>query len=123
MENAGMRYSMTTPCPQCPFRNDIRGYLRGERVEEIVASVLNQQSFPCHKTTIDVEDGEGFCEREATDDSEQCAGAEIFAMKHGVCSQMRRICGRLGMTVAELDEDAPVCEDLDEMLAVHGGGE
>lgn len=114
-----MKYSMTTPCPQCPFRNDIDGYLTQERVEEIAASVLNQQSFPCHKTTVEVEDDYGECDLEADDDSEQCAGAEIFAMKHGTCSQMRRICGRLGMPVAELDEDAPVCEDLDEMLAVH----
>ena len=118
-----MKYSMSSPCPQCPFRNDIDGYLRSERVEEICESVLRQQSFPCHKTTHESEDDDGECELVATDDSEQCAGAEIFAMKHGVCSQMRRICGRLGMEVAELDEDAPVCEDIDEMLEVHGGVE
>lgn len=113
-----MKYNMAHPCPHCPFRNDIRGYLRRDRVKEIVMSVLRQQSFPCHKTTELIEDD---CESDlvATEDSEQCAGADIFALKHGVCSQMRRICGRLGMPVAELDEDAPVCEDLEEMLEVH----
>lgn len=114
-----MKYSMTTPCRHCPFRNDIHGYLTEGRVEELVASVLAQQSFPCHKTTEEIEDEDGDADLAATDDSEQCAGAEIFAMKHGTCSQMRRICGRLGMPVAELDEDAPVCEDLGEMLEVH----
>lgn len=117
-----MKYNMTSPCPHCPFRNDIHGYLEAERVEEIVESVLRQQSFPCHKTTTfeDTDDEDGDYERRVnTEDEEQCAGAEIFALKHGVCSQMRRIAGRLGMEVAELDDDAPVCEDFDEMLAVH----
>lgn len=117
-----MKYSMSSPCKNCPFRNDIRGYLREERVYEIVESVLRQQSFPCHKTTTfeHAEDDEGSYDRRVnTEDEEQCAGAELFAMKNGVGSQMRRVCGRLGMEVAELDEDAPVCEDLDEMLQVH----
>lgn len=121
-----MKYSMTGPCPHCPFRNDIKGYLAADRVDEIADSVLRQQSFPCHKTTEfeDVDYGDVDYERRVnTEEEEQCAGAEIFAMKHGTCSQMRRIAGRLGMRVAELDEDAPVCEDVDEMLEVHAGAQ
>ncbi len=114
-----MNYRMSNPCPQCPFRNDIEGYLTAERVDEICDAVLRQQSFPCHKTTEAREGEDGESEMCETEDSEQCAGAEIFAMKHGVCSQMRRISGRLGREVAELNEDAPICEDVDEMLEVH----
>lgn len=114
-----MNYNMSTPCPQCPFRSDIPGYLTPGRVREIAQSVLNQKSFPCHKTTESCEDDDGGCDMRETEDSEQCAGAEIFAAKHGVSSQMSRIAERFGMHVAPLDMDAPVCGSTQEMLRVH----
>lgn len=113
---------MSAPCQHCPFRKDITGYLTAGRVREIVKSVLSQQSFPCHKTTEfeDAEDEDGSYDRRVnTEDEEQCAGAEIFAAKHGTSSQMSRIAGRLGMQMAKLDMTAPVCGSLKEMLAVH----
>lgn len=114
-----MKFDMSSPCEQCPFRNDLpRGYLRLARVREIVASLMREESFPCHKTTVDMEDEDGFCDRAVSKDSQACAGAEIFLLKQGLSTQMGRIAERLGVA-ARLDEDAPVCGSLDEMLAVH----
>ena len=111
---------MKTPCEKCPFRTDIKGYLRPERVREICESVLLGQSFPCHQTTEEDDDGEDLV---ATEDSQECAGAAIFLAKQGASSQLSRIAERLGMKVAKLNMKAPVCKSASEMLAVHGGDE
>lgn len=116
-----MKHTMSSPCEQCPFRNDLpRGYLTAGRVTEIGQSALRGQSFPCHKTTVPVEDDDGASDMQATENSVQCAGAEIFLAKQGTSTQMSRIAERLGMLVATLDMSAPVCANHGEMLAVHG---
>lgn len=114
-----MHYNLSKPCANCPFRNDIPGYLARERVIEIAESVLNQQSFPCHKTTVEDDGDEAVGELVSTADSEQCAGAEIFAAFHGRSSQMARIAERLGLPVARLDMTSPVCRSVTEMKKVH----
>jgi hypothetical protein len=52
-----VKYTMTTPCPKCPFRTDIRPYLRTDRAEEIADSLVHSE-FPCHKTTQHDDDDE-----------------------------------------------------------------
>lgn len=116
-----MLHEMTAPCAECPFRNDIHGYLRLERVQEIVASCFHGESFPCHRTTEAWEDDEGFEDMHATEDSQQCAGAEIFLAHQGSSTQMGRIAERFG-SVVTLDMKAPVCKSVQEMLTVHNGG-
>jgi hypothetical protein len=116
-----MKYTMSKPCPHCPFRTDIKGYLSADRVTEICESLFAGASFPCHKTTVPVEDDDGFGDMEATVNSQQCAGAEIFLAHQGMSTQMSRIAERLGMAVATLDMDQPVCRDHREMLEVHTG--
>jgi len=112
-----VKYAMANPCDNCPFRTDIDGYLRPDRVREIAASLFRGQSFPCHKTTEDwEEDGD----LEVTENSQQCAGAEIFLAKQGTSTQMSRIAGRLGFKVAKLNMKAPVCGSVSQMLAVDG---
>lgn len=115
-----MKHTMGKPCAHCPFRTDIQGYLRRERVIEIAESLFQGASFPCHETTEawdDDDDGE----RHATDDSQQCAGAEIFLAKQGMSTQLGRIAERLGMKVAKLDKKSPVCSSVSEMIRVHVG--
>lgn len=107
-----MNKDLSRPCRLCPFRNDIRGYLTRARVVEIASSVLRGDSFPCHKT-VEYDDGEG-----DVTDSQQCAGAEIFAGHYGTSSQLGRISERLGLA-AKLDTDAPVCRSIKELLRVH----
>lgn len=117
-----MQHNMQTPCPECPFRNDLdHGYLRADRIREIAESLFQGGSFPCHKTTEYEEDDDGFGDMHETDASEQCAGAEIFLVKQGMSTQMGRIAERLGLA-APLDMDAPVCGSVREMLAAHGHG-
>jgi hypothetical protein len=118
-----MKYTIATPCDNCPFRKDIAGYLRSERVREICESLFRGQSFPCHKTTEVWEDEDGESNFEATDDSQQCAGAEIFLAHQGQSTQMSRIAERMGMKVAKLNMKAPVCKSVSEMLRVHGDEE
>jgi|GEM_PF-1951035 len=118
-----MKYAMSTPCDHCPFRNDIDGYLRPDRVSEIAESLFRGGSFPCHKTTESWEDDDGGSDMVATENSQQCAGAEIFLAKQGTSTQMSRIAERLGMKVAKLNMKAPVCGSVSEMLRVHGDDE
>jgi hypothetical protein len=114
-----MNHNLKQPCPKCPFRTNIKGYLTKGAIQEIVRSVKRGESFPCHETTVDDEDdeGDGLI---ANNDSEQCAGAEIFLAHNGSCSQLRRIAERVNMPVAELDMKAPVVKTTEEMLKVHG---
>ena len=115
-----MKYEMTGPCVNCPFRREGFIPLMAERVEEIAEGMLCTQghTFACHKTTGYDDDGE---DRVITEKSQHCGGALIFAEKNGNATQMMRICERLGMYDAH--KLAPnydlVFDDLDEMLEAH----
>ncbi len=116
-----MKHDLATPCPECPFRTDIDGYLAPGRCREIAESLFRGGSFPCHKTTVPAEYEDGEEDLVAGPNSQQCAGASIFLQHQGMSTQMERITERLGMNVATLDMDAPVARNLDEMKAVHEG--
>ena len=106
-----VKYTMTTPCVNCPFRSDIPPYLRYTRVREIEDGLING-TFPCHKTITHDDDGEYI----STDKEIHCAGALILCEKEERPSQMMRIAERLGMyDMRKLDMDAPVFESFDEM--------
>lgn len=101
---------MTTPCPKCPFRADIPGYLTKSRVREIARS-LERAEFPCHQTT---KQGD----RVETGKEIHCAGALILLEKLEQPSQMMRIAERLGMYDArKLDMEAPVFDSFEDMIA------
>jgi hypothetical protein len=118
-----MNYTMTKPCPECPFRRDGKGStpvrLMSGRVDEVAGIMLGGRGdFPCHKTTVPCEDDEEGGRR-ATADSVHCAGALIFAEKNGTSSQMMRIAERLQMYDAtKLDKGSfdEVFDDIDEMM-------
>jgi hypothetical protein len=105
-------FGMTTPCDNCPFRNDIRPYLTRGRVREIVQS-LDRSSFPCHKTTTFDDEGEAV----RTDKEMHCAGALILQEKMERPGQMLRIGERLGLyDRRKLDMAAPVFDTFDAMI-------
>lgn len=120
-----MKFDLSKPCQNCPFRTDIKGYLRPERIAEITDSVLAGEFFGCHKSTILVPDpnDEGCEDRGIGEDTQECAGAAIFAAKHGRSSQISRIVERIGGKVAELDMSQPVVSSRAEMLRVHRKGQ
>jgi hypothetical protein len=101
-----MKYTMTTPCDQCPFLNtpNMKRGFKLARLREFAAS-----EFPCHQTASVVEDEEGGSEYRANDRSLHCAGALIFNEKRGHANQMMRICERLGFyDASKLDMEANV---------------
>jgi hypothetical protein len=126
-----MNYTMTKPCPECPFRRGDRKpggpvRLMSGRVDDIAGNMLGGRGdFPCHKTTVptdddDFEDGDGCGGRKATKDSVHCAGALIFAEKNNTDTQMMRVAGRLGMyDPRKLDQASftEVFDTIEEMRA------
>jgi hypothetical protein len=107
-----MNYNLKKPCPTCPFRTNIRPYLRPGRVRE-----FGRGEFPCHLTTGESQDGE---EAIQLPDSEHCAGALIMLEKMGQPHQMMRICERLNFyDASKLDMSAPVYDSLDDMIEAH----
>ena len=114
-----MKYDMTAPCVNCPFRREGFIPLRVERVREIAEGMLCTQgtSFACHKTTGHDDDGDTTIEP----DSQHCGGALIFAEKNGNATQMMRICERLGLYDARklVPNYDLVFDDVDEMEEAH----
>lgn len=105
-------YSLTSPCPDCPFRSDVRPYLREARVRQLEVE-LERKEFHCHKTTRLDGDGDTYSDGESV----HCAGALILMEKEGRSSQMMRIAERLGLyDPSRLDMDAPVYGSFTEMV-------
>jgi hypothetical protein len=109
-----MKYTMTTPCSLCPFRNDQKRLtVPAARLADFTIG-----EFPCHQTAESKEDEEGFSEFVATEDSQHCAGALIMLEKMEAPHQMMRIAERLGLyDRTKLDMDAPVFGDFAEVRA------
>lgn len=109
-------YGLTSPCDNCPFRTDVKPYIRAARVREIERS-LERAEFPCHKTTKHEDDGEGSVYVPSGGEI-HCAGALILMEKEGRSSQMMRIGERLGLyDPSKLKMDAPVYESFNAMHA------
>ena len=106
-------YRLTAPCAHCPFRSDIRPYLRKDRVREIQRSLVLAE-FPCHETTThSAEDGEAV----RTGNEAHCAGALILLEKIERPSQLMRIAERLGMYDRhKLRMNSPVFDSFQAMI-------
>jgi hypothetical protein len=95
-----VKYTLTTPCDQCPF---LLG--SGFTYRSLVGHASGE--FPCHKACVVDEDTSTFVPR--GDKTPHCAGALIFLEKQNRPHQMMRICERLGLYDArKLDMAAPV---------------
>jgi len=78
-ENA---YFMKQPCNKCPFRMDVKPFLRpafGHELAEHATNVFG--SFHCHKTTVSSEDGNN---RECDENTKECAGFITFQINEGI---------------------------------------
>jgi hypothetical protein len=115
---AEKRFSLVTPCTQCPFRTDVPVFLRPERAQGIAESLLRGETFPCHKTVdYDVE----YDEEPNVQDSKVCAGATILLDREGRSMQEVRIAERLNLCDPSQmrTEDAPVYDSLGSWVAAH----
>jgi hypothetical protein len=101
-----MKFALRKPCPHCPFRTDIAGYLTRTRAAEIATGLLDQQQpFSCHEFNEFDEDGDTIEGHRA----QHCAGALIFLEAQERPNQLMRIAERLGFyDHTQLDMDAPV---------------
>ena len=105
-------YKLTKPCANCPFRTDIKAFLRGTRAEDIAEGLLHNKEFHCHKT-IDYSEEEP----KETQQTQHCAGALIILEKMEKPHQMMRIMERVDLyDHKKLDMEAPVYEDLEEWI-------
>lgn len=114
-----MDYKLTKPCGNCPFRRDGGIRLTAPRIREITRGVLGNPGieFPCHKTTVTVEDDDGESDRVCGPKAQHCAGALVFADNNGAHTQMMRIAGRLRMWHPDkLQDRDDVFDDVREML-------
>lgn len=106
-----MKYDLRKPCNNCPFRSDVKPYIRSERVEEIIGV-----PFACHKTTKFDDEGEHL----EHDEERHCAGSLILHEKMNQPHQMMRIMERLGFyDRKKLDMEAAVYDDAYGMLDAH----
>lgn len=110
-----MKFDMTTPCPKCPFRTDIKPFLRRDRAREISEALFpHQQTFACHVTVKYDDDGEDVI----STDEQHCAGAAIVLERMNRPNQMMRIATRCGFyDPRKLDKKAPVFKHLRDFIA------
>ncbi len=84
-----MKYTMTTPCKDCPFTMT-RKQFTDKRLAEFASG-----EFPCHKTAELIDDEDSGCgEFHAGDKSVHCAGALLYNEKRNSPHQMMRIAER-----------------------------
>lgn len=120
-----MRFDLTKPCGNCPFRNDRMPFgLRPGRVREILGGKPHGRnwwpafSFACHKTVDYDEEVE---QGTVMHDSQHCAGVMIILHRENRWNDAMQIANRLGLwNPAHLDMNAPVYATTDE--AIQGQG-
>lgn len=123
-----MFFDMIFPCPKCPFRTDVPGYLRQARAAEIAHHVaIAGSGFPCHETTEDEEGEDGFTERVCGPRTRHCAGALIFLFHvlpslgtPEAASQLAVL--RMLVDAGQLRMDAPVFTSIAAFIAHHNAG-
>lgn len=114
-------YSLKKPCVNCPFRTDVKPYLRRERAKEIVIA-LDRGEFHCHETIVDVEGEDGEEALGSGPDTKHCAGALIMLEHSESSSQMMRISEQLGLyDPSKLDMTSPVFKRTQEFIDAQEG--
>lgn len=115
-------FGLTTPCADCPFRTDIRAYLRKGRID-LLEEDLRDKTFACHKTVnYDAEeegrgeDDEGATVVRSHGSTSHCAGALILLEKIDRPSRMMLLGERLGIYDKDkLNMRAPVFDTFAAM--------
>jgi hypothetical protein len=111
-----MRFDLTTPCGNCPFRNDRGPFgLRADRVREILGGGRGKAwwpaaSFVCHRTVDYALDDDGYLRSGASDPNvQQCAGVMLILHRENRPNDAMQLAERLRVwDPTKLDADAPV---------------
>jgi hypothetical protein len=114
----------TRPCPHCPFRRDVPGFLSRYRAQQIADSLDRGQSFTCHETNdypqgglarpCDDETGEAI----VTIDSIHCAGAALILEAEGNPNQLMQVAERLRYYIKPTGSEL-VFRSLEEFVEHH----
>ena len=123
-----MKFDLTRPCGNCPFRSDKPFYLLPDRVRQILGDTREgnrrwwpAESFPCHRTIIYGEDENGDTETTIPPTAQQCAGVMAILHRENRPNDAMQIAERLGMwNPAALDSTAPFYASTED--AVRGQG-
>lgn len=107
-----MKFDLTSPCSNCPFRSDTPTYLRLGRVIGILRDLTTKhKTFACHKTTG------AAGKRVLRIDQQHCAGALILVRRSVFVNKMIRLAEILGLSdPSKLNMKAPVYASAQEMI-------
>lgn len=114
-----MKFDLTTPCGDCPFRSDIHFGLSPARVRGILGDSRKGKawwpasSFPCHRT-IEYTDGDGAI---IPPSAQQCAGVMIILTRENRPNDAMQIAQRFGLwNPGTLNMEAPVYHSTDAAI-------
>lgn len=104
-----MKFDLTTPCNDCPFRIDGKGVQLGPgRWQEIRECIEEEDGyFPCHKT-IDYGDHDDTGSPRLQPGMQHCAGAMIHLEQLEKPNQFMRVAERLGLYDPDQLDDVPM---------------
>lgn len=93
---------MEVMCANCPFAKSGEGRklarsLAPGRMAEIKRGLLRGETFHCHKTTLDTDEGDAY----AGSTSLLCAGALAWQNARGASSNYQRVCESLDYFAAQ----------------------
>lgn len=104
-----MKYDLTQPCDDCPFRKSTAFSFKKSRAQGILYA---DGGFSCHKTTT--QKGKKNDDKNA----QSCAGRMILLEKENMPDQMMRICERIRVydrTKLKMD-DPDVFDSIEEFM-------
>ena len=117
-----MRFDLTRPCGNCPFRADKPFYMRPDRVRQILGGERGKAwwptpSFPCHRT-IEYTDGD---RARIPPTAQQCAGVMAILHRENRPNDAMQIAERLGLwDPATLDQAAPFYASTEDAIKGQG---
>lgn len=115
------KLATSKPCAHCPFRNDVRPYIRTSRVREIWEAAKRGDHFVCHET-VDYD-----LPADAPDPGRRaCAGFLIVARRDGLLNGLTyvQLAERLArVSFSKLNGREYVYRSAADMIAAHERGE
>lgn len=111
-----MLWKIKRPCEHCPFRRDVRPFLRNSFARQLTTELRNDMNwFACHETT-----GATNGKRIRAANQSHCIGAAIVLWRDGLVNLSTRLALHLNMiTMDDLQRPAPVFDTLEEFEAHH----
>jgi len=106
MSSAHNFFDVQAPCRDCPFRQDILGFLGEQRAQQIADDLRNDQTvFHCHKT-VEYDGADDGDSRPDVSAAQHCAGAAIVLWKEHRPNIAMRLAALQGLLAGAITPDA-----------------